>query len=173
MSLHAWSLDDVADAFAIWGDPEVMRYVGPHHEDQQRTHDALEAAMDAQSRHGCCLWRLASSGRCIGVCGFHVYEGPGSQAPGTFWLELAYHLRRDCWGRGFATEAARACIDYGAGSLAATHIIALTAPENIASQHVLQKLGFRRQGEQGDALRFMYDGAAWPTRASSKRQSPR
>lgn len=51
---------------------------------------------------------LNSTRAMIGDCGITLQEVDGTQL-----LEIGYHLRRDLWGQGFATEAARACRDYG------------------------------------------------------------
>ncbi|MGH7421190.1 MAG: GNAT family N-acetyltransferase, partial [Candidatus Rokuibacteriota bacterium] len=61
-------------------------------------------------------------------------------------VEVAYRLARSAWGRGVATEAARALVAYALGPLALPRVVAVTYPENHASQRVLDKLGFERRG---------------------------
>jgi RimJ/RimL family protein N-acetyltransferase len=152
LELQSWTLDDAAEAHALWGDPHVMRHVGQHHDSPRRTEAALEAAMAAEQVEGVCLWRLTTrTGEPVGCCGFHRYDGPGSRAADATepwrsdWLELAYHLRPSCWGQGYATEAARACLKL-APDLGASHVVAFTAWRHVASRRVLDKLGFRRAG---------------------------
>ena len=58
--------------------------------------------------------------------------------------ELAYGLRRDRWGMGYATEAAQACVRHGFEDLGLERIVADVDPDNIASIHVLEKCGFVR-----------------------------
>ena len=58
--------------------------------------------------------------------------------------ELAYGFRRDRWGRGYATEAAGACIRHGFDELGLARIVADVDPANIPSVRVLEKLGFER-----------------------------
>ena len=61
--------------------------------------------------------------------------------------EVGYGLRRDRWGRGYATEAVQACLRHGFEDLGLDRIVAdLTDPDNWRSQHVLQKCGFIRAG---------------------------
>jgi RimJ/RimL family protein N-acetyltransferase len=62
--------------------------------------------------------------------------------------ELGFHLRRDFWGQGLATEAARAVIDYAVGTLGAEALMAGHHPSNRASRKVLLKLGFVYVGMQ-------------------------
>src|SRR5262249_60428748 len=59
-------------------------------------------------------------------------------------LELAYRLIRRAWGHGIATEAAAALIDHAFNGLGLSRLVAVTYPENRASQRVLDKLGFTR-----------------------------
>jgi RimJ/RimL family protein N-acetyltransferase len=66
--------------------------------------------------------------------------------------ELAYGFRRDRWGRGYATEAGGACVRYGFDALGVEKIVADVDPQNSASVHVLEKLGFRHTGDVGGKL---------------------
>jgi len=63
-------------------------------------------------------------------------------------VELGYTLGRAWWDRGYATEAASACVDAAFGPLELDEVIALVEPANVASIRVLDKLGFRRAGER-------------------------
>ncbi len=80
-----------------------------------------------------------SSGEIIGSCGF-------ARPHGTKEIELGYLFGRKFWGKGFATEAASACLQFGFGKLDFREIIALTDLENTASQKVLEKIGFVKRG---------------------------
>src|SRR6266576_6357353 len=61
-------------------------------------------------------------------------------------FELAYRLTRSSWGQGLATEAANTFLDYALGVVALPRIVAVTYPNNRASQRVLEKLGFLPRG---------------------------
>ena len=80
-----------------------------------------------------------SSGRWLGRVGPWQPEG----WPGT---EIGWALVRDCWGKGYATEAAARTMDWAIETLGWTDIIHSIAPENVASQRVAQKLGSRNRG---------------------------
>jgi len=58
-------------------------------------------------------------------------------------VEIGYHIRRDLWGQGLATEAAQACRDYGFSQLGFDKLISLINPANIASRRVAEKNGMR------------------------------
>src|ERR1700740_2300801 len=70
----------------------------------------------------------------IGDCGITLQEVDGEHL-----REIGYHLRRDLWGQGLATEAARACRDYGFGELKADTLISLIRPENLPSRRVAER----------------------------------
>ena len=71
---------------------------------------------------------LNFTGELIGDCGL-----VRQTVDGTDEIEIGYHVRRDQWGHGYASEAARACRDYGFANLKVDKLISLIRPENIAS----------------------------------------
>ncbi len=79
---------------------------------------------------------LRDSGELIGDCGCYVRDVEGS-----FECELGWHVRRDLWNRGYATEASRHCIEYAFSKLGMQRIIALVRPENLSSCRVAEKNG--------------------------------
>src|SRR5947209_3466047 len=78
--------------------------------------------------HG--LWAvvLKETGNFIGDCGLVTQDVESEKL-----VEVAYHVHRDHWNRGYATEAARACMAYGFDALNLEKIISLIRPENLAS----------------------------------------
>lgn len=129
------------DAYAqICADPEVVRYVGPPF---SRTEAWLHIAMmlGHWQLRGCGMWAVEdrSGGALIGRIGFYEPEGwPG--------LELGWMLARSHWGRGLATEGARAALAFALRVLERQHIISLIRPENAVSIRVAEKLGERFEG---------------------------
>jgi RimJ/RimL family protein N-acetyltransferase len=79
---------------------------------------------------------LKSTGEMIGDCGITLQDVDGESM-----REIGYHLRRDVWGQGFATEAARACRDYGFAKLNAEALVSLIRPENLLSRRVAERNG--------------------------------
>jgi ribosomal-protein-alanine N-acetyltransferase len=84
------------------------------------------------------------SGEIVGACGFH-FEAEGPE------FELAYHFKPGHWGRGFATEAAQACVLYASETLHATKVIASVKTGNAESLRVLEKVGFKQDRLEGAA----------------------
>jgi RimJ/RimL family protein N-acetyltransferase len=79
---------------------------------------------------------LKDSGELIGDCGCVLQEVEGRNE-----IEVAYHVRRDLWGRGYATEAAHACMEYAFDQLGAKRVISMIRPENRQSRRVAEKNG--------------------------------
>ena len=84
------------------------------------------------------LWAmvLKATGEMIGDCGIIRQEVEGQS-----FYEIGYHLRRDLWGQGLATEAAVACREWGFAHLEVDCLISLIRPENVPSQRVAERNG--------------------------------
>jgi RimJ/RimL family protein N-acetyltransferase len=81
---------------------------------------------------------VRSSAELIGDCGL-VRQDIDGQAE----IEIGYHTRRDLWGQGLATEAARACRNYGFQTFSIDRLISLIRPENLPSRRVAEKNGMQ------------------------------
>jgi ribosomal-protein-alanine N-acetyltransferase len=84
------------------------------------------------------LWAmvLKSTGEMIGDCGVIL-----QQVEGESLYEVGYHLRRDFWGQGLATEAAIACRDWAFANLKVKRVISLIRPDNLPSRKVAERNG--------------------------------
>lgn len=144
LALREFVPGDGDDLLQCDGDDRVMRYLGAGL--TGRTREEVAASLERMregyaKRPGYGLLHASrrDDGRFVGACGlFPVPEGRE--------IEIAYRLPVACWGRGYATEMARAVVAHGFGTLGLAHIVGLTWPENLASQNVLRKLGFRVRG---------------------------
>jgi ribosomal-protein-alanine N-acetyltransferase len=131
---------DAQAMLAVYGDPEVMRFVpGGAFRGIDTMRARLQTYARASSRHGFSSWAVVEreSGRVIGDAGFGLFEP-------TRDIELGYTLARDWWGHGYATEAAQACLDAGLTHLGVPRIIALVDEENLASLRVAERIGMTR-----------------------------
>ena len=127
-----------ADALAkVLCDPETMKFF-PMRFDRAAVEEWIARNLRRYDTDGHGLWAidLKSMGEMIGDCGITVQEVGGEPL-----LEIGYHLRRDLWGQGLATEAARACRDFGFAELPADCMISLVRPENVASCQVAERNG--------------------------------
>ena len=135
--LRHLTLDDVDAVFAVLGDAEAMEF----YPQQFTRDDAVGWVTKSQERYrrdgyGLFALVLKSSGRVIGTCGLMLQEVEGGSV-----LEVGYHLRRDHWGHGYATEGARACMTYAFEQLGAEKIVSLIRPENLPSRRVAERNG--------------------------------
>ncbi|MGI9419591.1 MAG: GNAT family N-acetyltransferase [Geminicoccaceae bacterium] len=137
---------DDADAFAAMNaDPEVMRYF-PAGLDRAET-DALILRMDRHfERHGFGWWAVEArnSGTFTGFVGL---SRPAFHAHFTPCVEVGWRLVRAAWGQGYATEAGRACLEFGFGRLGLREIVSMAVVGNHRSRRVMERLGMARRAE--------------------------
>lgn len=137
--------DDVPAMHAVYGDPEVMRWVGTGAVDGLGgTRAIVRAYMEHQRRHGFAFWAVEdrATAALVGDAGLALSAGVGPD------VELGYTLGRAWWGRGLGTEAAGACVAAAFDGLGLEALTAIVEPANAPSRHVLEKLGFRAEGRR-------------------------
>jgi ribosomal-protein-alanine N-acetyltransferase len=135
--LREFAPGDVDALAAVISDPETMRYY-PAPFDRKGVVEWIERNRRRYEADGHGLWAmvLKSSNQMIGDAGLTRQNVDGVDE-----IEIGYHVRRDLWKQGLATEAARACRDYGFARLNAGRLISLVRPENLASRRVAEKIG--------------------------------
>ncbi len=121
---------------ALWLDPANARLHPADTAEQVRTW--VQGAWGVWEREG---------GELVGDCTLFFAEEHGE------W-ELAYGFRRDRWGRGYATEAAAACVRYGFDVLGVEKLVADVDRVNAASIRVLEKCGFECVDEEPEKLLY-------------------
>jgi RimJ/RimL family protein N-acetyltransferase len=143
--LRPWRNEDLAPYARICADPEVMRYLSG-----TMTRDQAAEQMERWMRHweergcGVCALEEKSSGAFIGFIGLVYHEEWPEEEHKT---EVGWRLDRSFWGRGFATEGARASLQHGLEELGLERIISIIHPKNIASRRVAEKAGLTLRGE--------------------------
>ena len=136
-----WTKEDTSLAATLWGDAEVTRYIcatGRFSGEDIANRLALE--INNGERYGIQYWPVFSleDGAFLGCCGLRPHDNEKDV------YELGFHLLKEHWGKGYATEAAGAVIGYAFDELKAANLIADHHPKNEASGKVLAKLGFHR-----------------------------
>jgi len=98
--------DDFSALYAILSDPETMRYY-PQPYDEAGVRRWINWCRDSYAKHGFGLWAvtLKDTGEFIGDCGISLQPIHGQWLP-----EVGYHIRKDLWRKGYASEAAAECI---------------------------------------------------------------
>jgi len=144
LTIRAFTLDDVpAIHTALYGDATAMHFIGGPHT-LERTRQGIAGYIEHQRSAGYSFWAIteSDSGAIIGEAGLYPMNGVGPD------VELGYALGSPWWGRGYATEAAGAILQAAFDHLEVPRVVAVAKRENAASLHVLDKLGFRMEGER-------------------------
>jgi RimJ/RimL family protein N-acetyltransferase len=134
--IRPFETTDLEPMSSVYGNPEVMRYVCTGVLDREGTAALLEQYRQAQDEHGFSTWAVVekSSGAVVGDVGFGVYAPTGEP-------ELGYTLGVDVWGRGYALEAARACVAAAFEHLPHQRLVAKIEPANSRSLTLAERLG--------------------------------
>ncbi len=154
LHLRTWTYADAERLFEICSDAETMLHIGDRepYETIEKAREFLNWAVPYQLKMGFCRWAVVEkrTGEIIGSCGFASRDLEE--------VELGYLFAREAWGKGFATEAASACLRYGFEEIGFKKVVALTDLDHEKSQNVLRKIGFRERGiektDDGDDLVF-------------------
>ncbi|HXC47133.1 MAG TPA: GNAT family N-acetyltransferase [Candidatus Sulfotelmatobacter sp.] len=143
LGFRQWSPTDLPLAQALWGDPEVTRFIGGPFS-LEKIQERLNTEIALYSMHNVQYWPifLLESHQHAGCAGLRPYR------PENSIFELGVHLLRPYWGRGLAEEAARAVINFAFEHVGAKALFAGHHPANSASQRLILKLGFRRTHEE-------------------------
>jgi RimJ/RimL family protein N-acetyltransferase len=146
LRLRPWRDTDLAPFAAMNADAEVMAHF-PARLDRAAS-DAMVARIRAHfARHGFGLWAVEAPGvaEFVGYVGLLVPSVPlpftGAQEPP---VEIGWRLARTHWCHGYATEAARAALDFGFRRFALAEVVSFTVPANHRSRAVMERLGMRR-----------------------------
>ena len=147
LTLRPLSLDDLEWFAAMRGDKDVMRFIGrvgavPRDIAEARLHRHLEC----WAERGLGMFGVRERGQeiAVGWAGLQPMDG-------TDEIEVGYAFGKDAWGRGYATEVARALVRWGFETLELERIVAVAYAENAASRRVMDKLGMRFEG-----VRYIY-----------------
>jgi RimJ/RimL family protein N-acetyltransferase len=140
--LRRWSPADADPLAAMNADPEVMRFIGGGRSLARADSDALLERFESEwHERGFGLWAVeerAAPGVLVGFCGLTVPMFLPAVLPA---VEVGWRLARAAWGRGIATEAARAALSWGWEQLEVREILSIVDPANTRSLRVCDKLG--------------------------------
>jgi RimJ/RimL family protein N-acetyltransferase len=142
LRLRLWRDEDLPAFAALNADPTVMEFF-PKPLDRAES-DALAARIRGHfARHGFAQWAVEVPGVAdfIGFVGLSV---PSFEAHFTPCIEIGWRLAAEHWGRGYATEAARAALDFGFRQLDLEEIVSFTVPANRRSRAVMERIGMTR-----------------------------
>ena len=142
LRLREWRDSDLAPFAAMNADPQVMRYF-PETLDRAASDALVERIRVQFDNHGFGPWAVEIPG-VTAFAGFVGLMVPTFEAHFTPCVEIGWRLACEVWGRGYATEAAQAALDYAFTVLKTDEVVAMTVPANQPSRAVMERLGMTR-----------------------------
>ena len=142
--------DDLDDLFALYADPEVVRYIPDAPQTLAETKEELDWFLHGHPRRPeLGLWATIykPTNQFIGRCGLLPWTIDGQDE-----VEVAYTIAPNYWGQGLGTEAAQAILDYGFNTLGFARLVCLIDEENVASIRVAEKIGMAFEKASQDEI---------------------
>ncbi len=132
-------MDDINPLSLVLSDPESMKFY-PHPFSKEEVGKWIEWNLDNYRRHGFGLWAviLKDTNELIGDCGITMQTVENETYP-----EIGYHIRKEYCRKGFASEAASACLTFGFTIMKFPKIISYMKSDNIPSRGVAEKNGMK------------------------------
>lgn len=142
LSLRAWTDADREPFAAMNADPVVMENF-PSVLSREQSDAAVDRIQKHHEEHGFGLWVVEAPGEApfLGYVGIMHVPFTAHFTPS---VEIGWRLARACWGKGYATEAARAVLRTGFEVLGLAEIVSFTIPANTRSRRVMEKIGMTR-----------------------------
>jgi RimJ/RimL family protein N-acetyltransferase len=145
LKLRQWQSTDYAHFAAMNADPIVMEFF-PALLSEERS-NAMAAKIQAAIAHqGWGFWavEIKATGDFAGFVGLHE---PGYALPCSPCVEVGWRLDKVFWGKGYATEAGTAALDFAFNTLQLNEVVSFTSVLNLKSQAVMQRLGMQNTGQ--------------------------
>lgn len=145
ISFSKWTVSDLNLATELWGDKEVTRFIYASGEfTAQDIQRRLQTEIENEKNYGVQYWPIFNieSGEFIGCCGLRPCRDE------KLVYEIGCHLHKKYWGKGYASEAVQAVIQYGTSALKATKICLGHHPKNAVSKKMALKFGFHYTGDE-------------------------
>jgi RimJ/RimL family protein N-acetyltransferase len=151
--LREFRHDDLDPTMRVVADDRVTRWMSFDSLTREQQEARLTAALERATARPRTEFYLAVTLADDELIGFARLGLTGVQA-----AKLGYAIAADHWGRGYATDAARAMVTFGFRDLGLHRITAAIGPENAASMAVVKRLGFTREGHLRD---HVFTNGAW------------
>ncbi|SFL77065.1 Protein N-acetyltransferase, RimJ/RimL family [Paenibacillus sp. 1_12] len=135
--------EDIDALYHLFSDPETMQFY-PSPFSFQQTEQWIQRNIARYDKDGFGLWAvcLKDTHVCIGDCGLIK-----QQINGKTEIEVGYHISKQHWSKGYASEAALACKEYGFYQVGLSKLVSIIDPRNMASIRVAEKIGFSKEEE--------------------------
>lgn len=139
-TMRPLQLADLDALSAIWADPEVTHFLPSRGVPipRENTEKSLQSFIEHWQQRGYGIWAIVENGssQMVGYCGLRYLNEMNE-------VEVLYGLAKPYWGRGIATQAAKATVAYGFNVANLDKLIAMALPNNLASRRVIEKAGLQ------------------------------
>ena len=144
LGFRNWTEKDIVPMSKINADKNVMEYF-PSTQNQKQTEDFIKRMQQSFSEYGYCYFavEILETGELIGFIGLSYQNYKADFTP---CVDIGWRLKTSAWGNGFATEGAKACLNYGFHQLNLKSIVAIAPELNLKSQQVMKKIGMTKNG---------------------------
>lgn len=159
LRLREFVADDWPAVLAYQSDPRYQRFYEMTEQTERGARDFVAMFLAQQQAQPRIKYQLAvtlkATDELIGNCGVRL------KSPGAREADIGYELNPEFWGRGYASEAAHAMVEYGFTELGVHRIWSWCIADNVASARVLEKLGMRQEGRLRE--NEFFKGRWWDT----------
>jgi len=155
LTLRNWRPSDAEPFERHTNTPAVMQWLGGAKPPELIHQMITDRLMRWQDDLGFTFWAVErrEDTELLGFCGIKIADDAGSPVEGEY--EIAWRLREDSWGQGYAKEAATASLDHVFNVVGAERVVALTVDGNMPSWGLMERLGMTRRPD------LDYTGASW------------
>ncbi len=144
LQLRTWHEEDITELTAINSDPEVMKFFPSTQSKEQSIAFIKRMQNQFEERKHCYFAAETIDNQSfIGFIGLAYQTYEADFTPG---VDIGWRLNRKSWGKGYATEGAKACLDYGFNVLGLNSIFSVCPRINVNSEKVMQKIGMVKSG---------------------------
>ncbi|WP_029700979.1 GNAT family N-acetyltransferase [Lacrimispora indolis] len=148
LALRELTMNDFKAWHQIFSDQETMQYY-PSAFDMDKTRSWIDWSLENYSRYGFGLWAiiLKETNQFIGDCGITMQNIHGD---GNLFPEIGYHIDKQFWCKGYASQAAKACLRYAFENMAFDEIFSYQKWTNTPARKVAEKMGMSLREEYAD-----------------------
>jgi len=145
LGFRNWRFSDFEELVKMNSDPEVMEYF-PSTLSEKETENLLERLIKHYDDYGYTYFaiEILKTGELIGFIGlaYQTYETEFSPA-----TDIGWRLKKSAWGKGYATEGAKRCLEYAFNELKINKVFSVCTIDNSKSENVMNKIGMTKKGE--------------------------
>lgn len=145
LGFRNWKNEDLEEFAQLNSDEAVMEHF-PKLLSKKEVEELIDKLRDHFAENGFTYYAvdILETNECIGMIGLAAQEYKTKFTPA---IDIGWRLKRTAWGKGYATEGAKRCLDYAFNELGLHKIVSVTTLKNAKSENVMKKIGMIKKGE--------------------------